>query len=283
MSKVNLFSTNSGLATLNADVIKIMTLLDQCFSIWAKDFQSEFMIFPSLIKVSDLVELDYFHKFPHLGVLTASIKPNYLEKKEYINSQIKQEVSNHLLSSSSYALPSAPCYNIFLHLKNTVQDVPNSFTTVAKCFRQEKYYEELARLLGFTVREFVYIGTDHEIASYISECKSKILNFSSSLGLSVEVKTADDPFYDSKSHRAKVQKLFKIKEEILYDGKLALSSLNFHLNFFGKRCNIRLSSDEFIFSGCVGMGLERWVYALLDRYDNNVELICNVLENYKTL
>jgi hypothetical protein len=63
-----------------------------------------------------------------------------------------------------------------------------------------------------------------------------------------------------------MQKLFPTKEEFLYDGKLAIASVNFHRNFFGERCDIRLPDGSAAFTGCVAFGLERWLSALGDLF-----------------
>ena len=56
-----------------------------------------------------------------------------------------------------------------------------------------------------------------------------------------------------------------VKEELLC-GDLAIASLNFHRNFFGERCGIQLASGGPAFTGCVGMGLERWIHVLQQRH-----------------
>ena len=63
-----------------------------------------------------------------------------------------------------------------------------------------------------------------------------------------------------------MQQLFPVKEEFVYNGSLAIASVNFHRNFFGERLDIRTGDGAYAFSGCVAFGLERWISALGDHF-----------------
>jgi seryl-tRNA synthetase len=91
------------------------------------------------------------------------------------------------------------------------------------------------------------------------------------LGLGLATEIGADPFYEPQSSRALMQQLFPQKEELVYQGSVAIGSVNFHRNFFGERCDIRTSDGQPAFTGCVAFGIERWLYALLDRFQNDVE------------
>lgn len=186
-------------------------------------------------------------------------------------------IPNEHLADSKYALPSAGCYPVYLYLQNTVLDALRCITTVGKCFRNEEYYRGLERLLCFSLREIVFLGEDEEVRLFLARSKQKVLDFAAAIGLPLEVKVAGELFYDSEGIRAKMQKRFPLKKELVYGGRLALASVNFHLSFFGEGCNIRTEDEKFAFSGCVGMGIERWVYALLEQFDMDVGVICDVL------
>ena len=276
----DLFLSSSGLATFGSEVVRIIELLEGCFLSWAEEFKADAMIFPPLIRVEDLNRLDYFRNFPHLGVFASRIQEGLLRNK-YVEGGDVEVIPNEHLADSKYALPSAACYPVYLYLQNTVLDAPRCITTVGKCFRNEEYYRGVERLLCFSLREIVFVGGDEEVRLFLTRSKQKVWDFAEAIELPLEVKVAGDPFYDSEGIRAKMQRRFPLKEELAYEGRLALASVNFHLSFFGERCNIRTGDEKFVFSGCVGMGIERWVYALMDRFDANVEAICSVLHGYR--
>jgi hypothetical protein len=55
---------------------------------------------------------------------------------------------------------------------------------------------------------------------------------------------------------------------MVFQGRLAIGSVNFHRNYFGEAFEISRDGRE-AFSGCVAFGLERWIYAFLERFGMN--------------
>jgi len=151
----------------------------------------------------------------------------------------------------------------------TELDRPLYVTTVASCFRNEQRYDDLRRLWGFTMREIVCIGTRDEVQAHLTAFKRRVLGFGERLGLGLAVEVGSDPFYQPQSARALLQQVFPQKEEFLYGGAVAIASVNFHRNFFGERCRIKTHDGQLAFTGCVAFGLERWLHALLNRFDQD--------------
>jgi hypothetical protein len=80
------------------------------------------------------------------------------------------------------------------------------------------------------------------------------------MGIAADLVPATDPFFETDGARAKMQKLFPVKHELVSERGVALASANFHRNFFGERCDIRLAdSGEEAYTGCLGFGIERWL------------------------
>ncbi|MNT17466.1 Amino acid--[acyl-carrier-protein] ligase 1 [compost metagenome] len=75
-----------------------------------------------------------------------------------------------------------------------------------------------------------------------------------------------------------LQRLDPVKEEFVYGGSVSIASVNYHRNFFGERCNIKDSEGKSVFSGCVAFGMERWLHALLETYDQDIERVLRKLE-----
>jgi seryl-tRNA synthetase len=65
----------------------------------------------------------------------------------------------------------------------------------------------------------------------------------------------------------------------VYDGSLAIASVNFHRNFFGERCRIRTADEKFAFTGCVAFGIERWIQALLEVFRDDTEAIASAIRD----
>lgn len=271
------FKVSNGLATFGPEIIQVIEALEGKFLSWARMIDAEYMAFPPLMQVKDLESFDYFTNFPHLALLASRINSQRLE--QYIKkTENAVSISTDHMTPSEYALPSAACYNIYLHLKNTTIKAPKYVTTVAQCFRNEMEYPGLQRMWGFKMREIVCIGSDEAVHTFLAGMKETIQNFANQINLPLELEIASDPFYDSQGRRALMQKLSPVKFEFIYGGSVAIASANFHRNFFGERCNIRTADGSFAFSGCVAFGIERWIYALLDRFDGDVRNICQLLK-----
>ena len=89
------------------------------------------------------------------------------------------------------------------------------------------------------------------------------------LGLPVEFETATDPFFNpSQNPKYLMQRLDPVKHEMIFDGHLAIGSVNFHRNYFGEAFGIERAGEQ-AFSGCVAFGLERWIFAILSHFGPN--------------
>ena len=52
--------------------------------------------------------------------------------------------------------------------------------------------------------------------------------------------------------------------------KIAVGSINFHLDTFGRAFNIK-NKKEFIYSGCIGIGFERLMLALYSQHGTSLK------------
>jgi seryl-tRNA synthetase len=266
-----LFRVDSGLATLGPQLVALRSALERRFLAWAEEIGAPAMLFPPLIRAAELEKLDYFRNFPHLAVVASRILPERLDAHYARGGTVAQGIPGGDLADGEYVLPSAACYNVYLHLAGTVLDAPRYVTTVATCFRNESSYDELQRLWSFSMREIVCLGTAEEVQRHLGAFKERVLGFAAELGLVLDIEVASDPFYQPGSSRALMAKLFPQKEELVYGRSLAIASLNFHRNFFGERCGIRTAGGEPAFTGCVAFGIERWLHALLDRFGGDAD------------
>ncbi|MEH0597207.1 hypothetical protein [Streptomyces scabiei] len=170
-----------------------------------------------------------------------------------------------MMEPSGFALPSAACYAVYVDLAGTAVPAEGTTrTTVGTCFRNENHYDGLQRLLGFSMREIVHVGPEDGAKNHLQRAKDAVLVLCAELGLDVRVEVATDPFFDKNSGKAKMQRLFPVKEEFVVEG-LAIGSVNYHRNFFGERCAIQ-AGDATAHTSCLAFGLERWVHTLTQRF-----------------
>lgn len=270
MCEPALYEVNSGLATLGPEMVRLRDLLEARFLTWADDVSAEVKLYPSLLRVEDLDLLDYFRNFPHLALVASRIRPEDLADGYATRKDTLAEVPSRHLTAGGFVLPSAACFNVFLSLRGAVLDEARKITTVATCFRNENHYDELQRLWSFTMREIVCVGSADAVKEHLTAFKARLGGFAEAIDLPIEFEFATDPFFSKNDPRLMMQKLFPQKEELVYRDGTAIGSLNFHRNFFGERCDIRLAGGEHAFTGCVAFGLERWLHALLDRHAGDV-------------
>ena len=262
MPETSGYSVADGLATLGPDATRILDALDLCFQGLAARLHAEPMSFPALMRVADLDRIDYFRNFPHLGVVATTLKVDGTTVPAARAGGI-EAIDPADTNLGRYVLPSAACYNVYFHLRGRVLDQPRYFTTVARCFRNEAEFEGLARLLSFSMREIVCVGPAEVVRGFLLEASELVTGFATSIGLHLSSRPATDPFFESQGPRAVMQQLSAVKEEFFAADGVALASTNFHRNFFGERCAIALPDGSHAFSGCIGMGLERWLNCLI--------------------
>jgi seryl-tRNA synthetase len=259
-------AAREGLATLGPGALRLRAALDETFVRWAAKVGARPMQYPPLMRVEDLHRIDYFQNFPHLAILGTALTDD--AAPEYASGGGAQpEIPAGDLSGASYVLPSAACYNVYIDLADqAIVGQSHKVTTVATCFRREEHYDGLRRLLGFTMREIVCVGGREEVLDHLKVFREQVSGYLRDLGLPTEIEAASDPFFDPNAGRALMSQLFPVKEEFVFEGTLAIGSLNFHRNFFGERCEIRTMDGEPAFTGCVAFGLERWISALTTHF-----------------
>lgn len=268
---------HTGLVSMDAGQLQVLRRLDEIFREAAITCRAREIGFPPISSVSALDRIDYFRNFPHLGLAVAPLRPETVTQLARHETAAGDSFDPSQLTRPRYFLPSAACYPVYEHLRDRELSGAECITTVQRCFRNEERYEGLERLLAFTMREVVVIGSSTQTREFLDRRKEWVRHFAECVGLELVVQIATDPFFEAGGQRAQMQKLFPVKEEFVFQGRVAVSSVNFHRNFFGQRWNIRAEDGESAFSGCVAFGLERWLHALTMRYADDTAAILDAL------
>lgn len=272
-------SAQHGLARLGPTAISLLEAIDSQAVAWAAEVGADEVRFPPLVRVHDLASIDYFDNFPQLPLLVSQLTDAATSDPQRSRLAARGLVSGHDLAGAGYALPSAACYSVYFDLRGTTGLEPTKVTTRGRCFRNEVRYEHLRRLWGFEMREIVYLGNADGAAEHLAAFKSLLSEWCALLRLDVSWQTAVDPFFDKRSPRALAQAVAPVKEELVYQGQLAIASVNAHRNFFGDRCQISDGDGAPVHTSCVAFGLERWVSALLDSGQQPEELVALIRES----
>ncbi|MFE9255260.1 hypothetical protein [Streptomyces sp. NPDC006879] len=248
----------AGLIALDPVRTALLHGLDSLLTTLAYRLSAPEVVGPPLLSVDGLARLDYFRNFPHLGIPAGRFAPTAFD-----GLAAGASPGGLTLQPTGHVLPSATCYGLLLSLEG--QDVGEGglrLSATGRCFRNETHYEGLRRLLGFHMREVLYLGTKQGAVEHLDQGADFITELAEGLGLSLTRAAADDPFYDKGGSRARLMALDPVKYEFSAPDGTAIASVNRHRNFFGERLDIRAGAHGPVYSSCVAFGVERWVHAM---------------------
>lgn len=259
----------NGQSAFSGTLLRLYQRLDGLFLRWAGERRAAEHLFPAFVPARELDRLDYFRSFPHLATFPVTLDPERENLAAFARGAPLDAGGNIRLTARAPiadALTPAACYHFYIQFQGESLAGPKYVTTRATCFRREDRYAPLERQWSFSMREIVCLGTADEVKTFLAGCRETAERFFGKTGLPVEWKEATDPFFDpSHSPKYLLQKLDPVKTEMVFQGRLAIGSVNFHRNYFGEAFRItRAGADAY--SGCIAFGLERWMFAFLTRF-----------------
>ncbi len=224
-----------------------------------------------LLDQSVLAKSDFVISFPNLvGVLTSFTRPEK-DLPELVDRVESGGEWSEMLSPDGLALCGAACHHIYPTLAGS--EVPADgllYEVQATCHRHEPS-EDPARMQSFSMREFVFVGSESGAIAHREMWLQRGTDLLGSLGLSIEIVTANDPFFGragilmGANQREKAAK-FELVATITSSSPGAISSGNYHGDHFGKAFEISLPGGGAIHSSCFAFGLERITLALLHHH-----------------
>jgi seryl-tRNA synthetase len=257
-----------GQVTLSGPLLRLERDLDTLFLAWAAALGAVEYRFPPVIAARELARIDYFASFPHLATFPVSLPAE--------DAAIRTFTAAHAACREDDALPigavapvravltPAACYPVYVHLQERVLDAVTYVSTRGTCFRRESHYAPFARQWAFSMREIVCLGTRDEVVAFVERARASIDMVTAAIDLPVAWQDATDSFFAAPPNsRQRVRRLAPTKREIVFDGRLALGSVNMHGRRFGEAFHITRECRP-AFSACVAFGLERWMLAVLE-------------------
>ena len=234
------------------------------------------MYFPPVMPRKILEKSGFMDSMPHL----AGVVNCYCGDEKSLP-ELKEKLANgedwgKFLSMTDLSHAPAACYPLYPTCTGTLPEGGRLVHLGTTCFRHEPSPDP-TRMQSFRMRELVRIDTPDRVLDWRESWFERAINFLQKLGLSPERVEASDPFFGRGGRvMANNQREQKLKFELvvkLYDNgpSLAVMSLNYHQDHFGKQFDIKTSDGETAHSGCMGFGLERIVLSLihLHGYDVN--------------
>jgi seryl-tRNA synthetase len=250
-------------------LLALQRKIDAFFLKWAAEVKAVEYAYPPFLRASDLARIDYLKSFPHLATFPVTLAPDEKNVESFVSKLDGQPLQLTATNPLCDVLTPAACYHVYVMLRGEKLQASRYVTTRATCFRREDHYTPLERQWGFSMREIVCVGSMDEVQNYLAAMQGKVESFFAEYRLPVRFETATDPFFKPyENPKALMQKLAPVKAEMVWDGRLAIGSVNFHRNYFGEGFEIERDGAH-AFSGCVAFGVERWMSLFLSRFGHD--------------
>jgi seryl-tRNA synthetase len=270
-----------GQVAYSGPVLALARLVDErSGELYRKAFGAKDGHFPAMIDADTLHKCGYFDSHPNAVTFVGNVVEDMDAIEEFRLANSCSEGA-HLpphehVHIDGMCLNPAACFPCYPTLTGKTIAEGESYSWLGRVFRYEsRNIRGLDRLYEFNVRELVFVGDE----DYVSACRLKALpiveELASLIDIDCRVQTATDPFFATVSAAKKFwQAAQEVKNEIKIpalgsNGKvnqLACGSINLHGNFFGKRFGITGKDGQPAQTGCVGLGIERWVLAAFTQH-----------------
>jgi seryl-tRNA synthetase len=276
-----IFMAGRGQVMLEGMPLQLFRYFDSALADLEKHWTTQELVTPTLIPADVLAKCDYFRSFPNTVTFACHLEPDasvinrFRARHEHKTSVDREALAD--MGTPEACLSPAVCYHVY-HRNQGVTLPPEgiAYSVRGKCFRYESSnMRELTRLWDFTMRELVFLGTSEYVLQERERCVEIIGEFLNDLGLAAEIRTASDPFYIAPDASSKTY--FQLTAETKYElsallpnkERLAIGSLNYHTDFFGRAFDINVEGSGPAHSSCIGFGLERFVCAFLAQHGND--------------
>jgi seryl-tRNA synthetase len=276
-----MYDYGKGQVAYSGPVLRLAELINErSGQLYRSAFNAKDGHFPAMIDADTLHKCGYFDSHPNAVTFVGNVIEDFdaIEEFRQANScsegalMPKQEHVHH----DGMCLNPAACFPCYPTLTGQNFVEGQCYTWMGRVFRYEsRNINGLDRLYEFNVRELVFVGDEDYVRGVRAKALPIVEELASFVDIDCQVQTATDPFFATVSAAKKFwQAAQEVKNEIKIpalgnDGStkmLACGSINLHGNFFGKRFNFTTANGEPAQTGCVGLGIERWVLAAFTQH-----------------
>lgn len=275
-----LFDYGKGQVSYSGPVLKLAQLIDlKADELYGEEPSVNDGFYPAMVDAEVLHRSGYFDSHPNAVTFVGRMIEDFdaIEAFRQANSCSEGALLPHHdhIVVKGMCLNPAACFPCYPTMQGKRLNAGECHSWLGRVFRYEsRNISGLDRLHEFNVRELVFVGDEN----YARGCREKALRIVSELtqyfDLDAIVQTATDPFFATVSAAKKFwQASQEVKNEILIpvanaDGTkkyLACGSINMQGNYFGSAFDIACDSEA-AHTGCVGLGIERWVLACFSQH-----------------
>ena len=276
-----MYDYGKGQVAYSGPVLKLARLInDKSGELYKAAFDAKESHFPAMVDADTLHKCGYFDSHPNAVSFIGNVVEDFDAIEEFRRANSCSEGAllpqrDHVHIDGMCLNPAA-CFPCYPTLKGMDFSKGQCFTWLGRVFRYEsRNINGLDRLYEFNVRELVFVGDEEYVRSVRAKALPVVEELASFFDIDCQVQTATDPFFATVSAAKKFwQASQEVKNEIKIpalgnDGsvkQLACGSINLHGNFFGKRFEFNTANGEPAQTGCVGLGIERWVLACFTQH-----------------
>ncbi|WP_127531419.1 aminoacyl--tRNA ligase-related protein [Paenibacillus kobensis] len=233
--------------------------------------------YPTFLHEDIMNKCQYNHNFPQHTMRVAAIPHNNEIMGNYRADIVADKDTASYFRMQPFYLRPCICYHAYEEFSNyDSQSLIKKITAGGKCFRNELVGKRgETRLLEFHMREFVFVGTKTEVLNIRTEMMDLIWDLFLKLGLTGSIVSANDPFFtQNENNKSVYQRAAELKYELIVSGKgdedgYSIASFNYCgsavCDAFGLNAN-----DVQHHSGCVAIGIDRWIQALRSTHGPDV-------------
>ena len=278
-----IYALGPGQMALDGLPLALFRYFDRTFAELGETWNARPVLTPTLIPARALSRCDYFRSFPQNVTFASHLHEDLgvidgFRARHEKRDDLDERALGDMVTPEACLSPAA-CYHIYhLHQNRSIPAGGTVHAVCGKCFRYEAgNTSDLRRLWDFTMREIVFMGMRDDVLREREAGIRKIGVFLDEHQLAGDVRTASDPFFIAPDAAAKTY--FQLSSETKYeislllpsDDRVAVGSLNYHTDFFGRAFAITVENRGLMHSVCIAFGLERWVHAFLAQHGERPE------------
>lgn len=274
-------SLGTGQVALSGVSMRLYRYFDRAFERMGELWHAEPIITPTLMPIQALAKCDYLKSFPHNVTFACHMHEDPARVDAFRNRHAtREELDDKAFEDMRLpeaCLSPAVCYHTYHMNKGlTLPAKTTTYGVCGRCFRYESSnLSDLRRLWDFTMREIVFLGNRESVLGERDKGNQVVAEFLEAHEMAGEIRTASDPFFIAPDAVAKSyfqltsDTKFEIAVALPDDARLAVGSLNYHTDFFGRAFDVNIDGCGPMHSVCIAFGIERWVYAFLVQHGDN--------------
>lgn len=243
----------------------------------AAPLKAQVLRFPAILNRQHYLKTSHIENFPDLMGSVHSFTGNERDHARLLQMRNNGEDWTRELTPTDVMLTPAACYPLYPTATGTLPAEGRLVDLRSSVFRHEPSIDP-ARMQMFRQREFVRLGTAEQALEHREYWLKLGTDILQSVDLQVRSEVANDPFFGRAGKvMAASQKEQDLKFELLHavatdEKPTAITSCNYHLDYFGKNFDIRTSTGTPAHTACIGFGLERIALALFMKHGTDVDL-----------